>query len=186
MIAETLAGIALVKQSVDFIKSQINTAKDIGELAGAVDGLFRGQDEIEKARNKKAGVSVGDQLGIKAVAQEVIDAKLATKRDCYHPEKTTSNSCVANITNIVGYIGGVSLSINFLLIHPAMALLIIPAGLPILTDSPLVVQFHFYGLQKWNKSRIQNVLDLSHLGLYVLNGQKGEKSQNIKTAKKRR
>jgi len=79
MIAETLAGIALVKQSVDFIKSQINTAKDIGELAGAVDGLFRGQDEIEKAMNQKAGVSVGDQLGIKAVAQEVIDAKLATE-----------------------------------------------------------------------------------------------------------
>ena len=41
--------------------------------------MFRGQDEIEKARNKKAGVSVGDQLGIKAVAQEVIDAKLATE-----------------------------------------------------------------------------------------------------------
>ena len=65
MIAETLAGIALVKQSVDFIKSNINTAKDIGEIADAVDGLFRGQDEVEKARNKKAGVSVGDQLGIK-------------------------------------------------------------------------------------------------------------------------
>lgn len=79
MIAETLAGIALVKQSVDFIKSQINTAKDIGEIAGAVDGLFRGQEEIEKARNKKAGVSVGDQLGIKTVAQEVIDAKLAAE-----------------------------------------------------------------------------------------------------------
>ena len=79
MIAETLAGIALVKQSVDFIKSQINTAKDIGEITGAVEGLFRGQDEVEKARNKKAGVSVGDQLGIKAVAQEVIDAKLATE-----------------------------------------------------------------------------------------------------------
>lgn len=79
MIAETLAGIALVKQSVDFIKSQINTAKDIGEIAGAVEGLFRGQDEVEKARNKKAGVSVGDQLGIKTVAQEVIDAKLAAE-----------------------------------------------------------------------------------------------------------
>ena len=77
MIAETLAGIALVKQSVDFIKSNINTAKDIGEIADAVEGLFRGQDEVEKARNKKAGVSVGDQLGIKTVAQEVIDAKLA-------------------------------------------------------------------------------------------------------------
>jgi len=79
MIAETLAGIALVKQSVDFIKSQINTAKDISEITGAVEGLFRGQDEIEKARNKKAGVSVGDQLGIKTVAQEVIDAKLAAE-----------------------------------------------------------------------------------------------------------
>jgi len=79
MIAETLAGIALVKQSVDFIKSQINTAKDNGEITGAVEGLFRGQDEVEKARNKKAGVSVGDQLGIKTVAQEVIDAKLATE-----------------------------------------------------------------------------------------------------------
>tara|TARA_A100000164_G_scaffold365189_1_gene384471 strand:- start:437 stop:916 length:480 start_codon:yes stop_codon:yes gene_type:complete len=79
MIAETLAGIALVKQSVDFIKSQINTAKDIGDIAGAVEGLFRGQDEVEKARNKKAGVSVGDQLGIKTVAQEVIDARLAAE-----------------------------------------------------------------------------------------------------------
>ena len=77
MIAETLAGIALVKQSVDFIKSNINTAKDIGEIAGAIDGLFRGVDEAEKARNKKSGVSVKDQLGIKTVAQEVIDAKLA-------------------------------------------------------------------------------------------------------------
>ena len=79
MIAETLAGIALVKQSVDFIKSNINTAKDIGDIAGAVEGLFRGQDEVEKARNKKAGVSVGDQLGIKTVAQEVIDAQLAAE-----------------------------------------------------------------------------------------------------------
>ena len=79
MIAETLAGIALVKQSVDFIKSNINTAKDIGDIAGAVEGLFRGQDEVEKARNKKAGVGVVDQLGIKTVAQEVIDAKLAAE-----------------------------------------------------------------------------------------------------------
>ena len=77
MIAETLAGIALVKQSVDFIKSQINTAKDISQLAGAVDGLFRGHDEIEKERSKKSGVTVRDQLGMKNIAQEVIDAKIA-------------------------------------------------------------------------------------------------------------
>ena len=46
MIAETLAGISLLKASVDFIKSNIDTAKDIGEIAGAVDGLFRGNDEV--------------------------------------------------------------------------------------------------------------------------------------------
>jgi len=79
-IAEIMAGISLVKASVDFIKSNIDTAKDIGEIAGAVDGLFRGQEEIEKKRNKKAGVSIGDQFGIKSVAQEVIDAKLAQEK----------------------------------------------------------------------------------------------------------
>jgi hypothetical protein len=77
MLAEAMAGIALVKASVEFIKSNIDTAKDIGEIAGAVDGLFRGQDEIEHKRSKKAGVGIGDQLGIKTVAQEVIDAKIA-------------------------------------------------------------------------------------------------------------
>lgn len=77
VVAEVLAGISLVKASVDFIKSNIDTAKDIGEIAGAVDDLFKGQDEVEKKRSKKAGLGVGDQLGIKHVAQEVIDARLA-------------------------------------------------------------------------------------------------------------
>ena len=80
-IAEIMAGISLVKASVDFIKSNIDTAKDIGEIAGAVDGLFRGQEEIERKRSKKAGVGgLGDQFGIKTVAQEVIDAKLAQEK----------------------------------------------------------------------------------------------------------
>ena len=77
MIAETLAGIRLVKASVDFIKSNIDTAKDIGEIASAVDGLFRGADEVEKKRSRKAGVGIKDQFGIQSVAQEVIDARLA-------------------------------------------------------------------------------------------------------------
>ena len=79
-IAEIMAGISLVKASVDFIKSNIDTAKDIGEIAGAVDGLFRGQEEIERKRSKKAGVGIGDQLGIQSIAQEVIDAKLAQEK----------------------------------------------------------------------------------------------------------
>ena len=77
MIAETLAGISLVKASVDFIKSNIDTAKDIGEIASAVDGLFRGAAEVEKKRSRKAGVGIKDQFGIQSVAQEVIDARLA-------------------------------------------------------------------------------------------------------------
>lgn len=79
-IAEIMAGISLVKASVDFIKSNIDTAKDIGEIAGAVDGLFRGQEEIERKRSKKAGIGMADQFGIKTVAQEVIDAKIAQEK----------------------------------------------------------------------------------------------------------
>ena len=80
MIGEAMAGIALIKASVDFIKSNIDTAKDIGEIAGAVDGLFRGQEDINKKRNSNAGVGMADQFGIKTVAQEVIDAKLAQEK----------------------------------------------------------------------------------------------------------
>ena len=77
-VAEILAGISLVKASVDFIKSNIQTAQDIGDIAGAVDDLFKGHDEAQKKRSKASGVGgVGDQFGIKSVAQEVIDARIA-------------------------------------------------------------------------------------------------------------
>jgi hypothetical protein len=79
-IAEILAGIALVKSSVDFIKSNIQTAQDIGEIAGAIDGLFQGTEEVQKKRNKKTGMGVKDQFGIQSVAQEMIDAKLAEEK----------------------------------------------------------------------------------------------------------
>ena len=82
MIAETLAGIALVKQSVDFIKSQIDTCNDISAIAGSIDGLFRGVDETNQDRNKKAQRAPGlaDQFGVESVAQEMIDAKLAQEK----------------------------------------------------------------------------------------------------------
>jgi len=81
MIAETLAGIALVKSSVEFIKGHIDTAKDIGEIAGAIDGLFRGHDEAQQARSKKSSaVGLGAQFGIDTVAKEIIDAKLAAEQ----------------------------------------------------------------------------------------------------------
>ena len=77
MLAETLAGIALVKSAVDGIKSAIGTAKDVGEIAGHIDNLLTGEKQVQEQRARKSGVSLGDQFGIKSVAQEVIDARLA-------------------------------------------------------------------------------------------------------------
>ena len=80
MIAETLAGIALVKSAVDGIKSAIGTAKDVGEIAGHIDNLLTGEKQVQQQRARKSGVGLGDQFGIKSVAQEIIDARLAQEQ----------------------------------------------------------------------------------------------------------
>ena len=80
VVAEVLTGIALVKQSVDFIKSNINTINDIRDISDQVENLFVGEEQVQKARSKKSGIGMGDQFGIKSVAQEVIDAKLAQEK----------------------------------------------------------------------------------------------------------
>jgi len=78
MIAETMAGIALVKGAVDGIKSMIGTCNDISEIAGHIDKLFEGEKQVQQKRNQKSGVdSFG---GIKGVAAEVIDARLAAEK----------------------------------------------------------------------------------------------------------
>jgi len=79
-ISTALAGIALVKQSVDFIKTHINTVQDIGQIASQIDDLFTGEKQIQQARNKKAGGGLGDQFGVDTVAKEMIDAKLAAEK----------------------------------------------------------------------------------------------------------
>ncbi len=68
-----LTGIALVKKSVDFIKSNINTAQDIGDIISHVDKAMTGEQQVIKARDK----SGADPFAIGTVAQEIIDAKLA-------------------------------------------------------------------------------------------------------------
>ena len=80
MIAETLAGIALVKSAVDGIRSTINTANDIGDIAKYVDNLLEGEKQVQQQRAKKSGASIGDQFGIESVAQEVIDARIAQEK----------------------------------------------------------------------------------------------------------
>ena len=80
VVAEVLTGIALVKQATDFIKSNIDTVKDIGEIGDTIENLFLGEEQCQKARANKSGMGMGDQFGIKSVAQEVIDAKLAQEK----------------------------------------------------------------------------------------------------------
>lgn len=78
-VAEILAGIALVKSSVDFIKSNIDTAKDIGEIGSAIDGLLRGQQEVNKKQAKR-GLGFKEQFDTAHIARETIDAKLAAEK----------------------------------------------------------------------------------------------------------
>jgi hypothetical protein len=81
MIAETLAGIALVKSAVDGIKSAINTANDISDIAGHIDNLFAGEKQVQQTRNKKASTpGLSDQFGVDNVAREVIDARIAQEK----------------------------------------------------------------------------------------------------------
>jgi len=78
-ISTAFSGFALVKASVDGIKSAISTAKDLGVIANDIDNLLNGQAEAQAASNKKAGVSLADQLGVKSVAKELIEARIAAE-----------------------------------------------------------------------------------------------------------
>ena len=75
-ISSTLAGIALVQKSVEFIKSNINTMNDIKDIMGVIDNVFEGERQIQKER-------FGDKSIIgqtKDAASSVIDAKLAREQ----------------------------------------------------------------------------------------------------------
>jgi len=72
-ISAALAGIALVKKSVDFIKTNITAVQDIGDVISHVDNALNGQQQVIKDREKKGA----DPFAVENVAKEVIDAKLA-------------------------------------------------------------------------------------------------------------
>jgi len=80
-ISTALAGFALFKSAVDGIKSVIGTANDVGDIAGYIDNLFEGEKQVQQERNRKSGVGgVGDQFGVKSVAKEIINARLAQEQ----------------------------------------------------------------------------------------------------------
>ena len=75
-ISTGLAGIALVQKSVEFIKSNIDTANDISQIAGAVEGLFAGEKQVQQERFGNKSI-LGQS---KDAAHSVIDAKLAQEQ----------------------------------------------------------------------------------------------------------
>jgi phage anti-repressor protein len=79
-ITTALAGFALFKSAVDGIKGAIGTARDVSEIAGHIDALFDGEKQVQQERNRKSGMGVGDQLGVKSVATEIINARLAQEQ----------------------------------------------------------------------------------------------------------
>ena len=46
--AAVVTGLKLVKQSVDFIKQNISTAQDIGDLIGHIDKAMTGEEKVEE------------------------------------------------------------------------------------------------------------------------------------------
>jgi hypothetical protein len=78
VVAEILTGIALVQKSVDFIKSNISTAKDIKDIAKQIDGFFLGEEQMNKKQGK--GLGLKDQFGIESSATDFIDRKLLEEK----------------------------------------------------------------------------------------------------------
>ena len=97
MVAEVLAGIALVSSAVKGIESSIDTAKDIKDIAGSIDDLLTGAEQVEKKakvkqKKGKAGQwqnflrlrftsveETGDGTSIQEIAAEVIEKKQVEK-----------------------------------------------------------------------------------------------------------
>lgn len=72
-VSTALAGLSLIKAAVDSLKSTINTANDVGSIAKYVDNLFDGRDQVNENKRKAAA----DPFGIKNIAEETINQKLA-------------------------------------------------------------------------------------------------------------
>ena len=72
-ISTALAGLSLLKKSVDFIKSNISTAKDIGDIINHVDAAMNAEQQIIKERDRKGD----DPFAVENVAKSVLDARIA-------------------------------------------------------------------------------------------------------------
>ena len=90
VVAETLAGIALVNSAVKGIKSVIGTCQDVSQIATQIDAVITGTKEVHSKSHplatkwdnfigKKLGASA-DKFSLGAIAKETIDEKLAEEQ----------------------------------------------------------------------------------------------------------
>ncbi len=116
MVAEVLAGIALVSSAVKGIKASIETAKDIKDIAGSIDELMTGVEQCQKnvkvkQRSGQAGKwqnylrlrfssvkETGDGTSIQEVAAEVIEQKHA-EREVWQMQLLINKKFGANTWN---------------------------------------------------------------------------------------
>ena len=92
MVAEILAGIALAKSAVSGIKSMIDTANDVNDIAHHIDNLFKSRDQVKRDIHKNQNVKKpqskmramfnrtmkedeDDDLSVGAVATMVLEQK---------------------------------------------------------------------------------------------------------------
>ena len=78
IFSATIAGIRIVQETFDKISSTLDKAQHIGEVAHHIDEFLNGYDQVQKDRFKRGASS--NVFSIKNVAQEVIDAKLASEK----------------------------------------------------------------------------------------------------------
>ena len=87
VVAETLAGLALVNSAVKGIKSVINTCQDVSQIADQIDSVITGTKEVHTKSHpiaskwdnfigKKLGTSA-DKFSLGAIAKETIAEKQA-------------------------------------------------------------------------------------------------------------
>tara|TARA_R110000782_G_scaffold269721_1_gene368385 strand:+ start:26 stop:535 length:510 start_codon:yes stop_codon:yes gene_type:complete len=90
VVAETLAGVALVNSAVKGIKAVIGTCKDVSEVADQIDSIFQGRKEIKQQSHPIAskwdsflGKTLGasaDRFSLGAVAKATIEEKLVEEQ----------------------------------------------------------------------------------------------------------
>lgn len=77
-VVEILTGIALITKSVEFLKTTLGTAKDIGSVAKQIDDLFEGSKQLkdEERQARGAGQSVTEiVINQQLAAEHIADVK---------------------------------------------------------------------------------------------------------------